>query len=103
MAEAPKHELSASETSQPGLKSFLIDALRKEGRGKRDFQLTMLRSQPKRCTSLFAWASDLNVRIYVEHLFVLVAERSQLEVDLKRYATLNIGPWNDLKRLTGCV
>lgn len=57
------------------LKAFLLDALKREARGKRDFQLSLLRSQPKRCTSLFAWASDLNFKVYVEHLLVLLAEK----------------------------
>ena len=64
-----------SSQARDTLKSFLLDALKREARGKRDFELSLLRSQPKRCTSLFAWASDLNVKIYIEHLLVVLAEK----------------------------
>lgn len=67
--------IDCTPAGRPSLKSFLIDALRKEARGERDLQLSILRSQPKRCTALFAWASDLNAKIYVEHLLVLLAEK----------------------------
>jgi hypothetical protein len=59
------------------LKTYLIDALRLQARGKRDFEVSVLRSQPKRSYALFPWASDPSIKIDQEHLLVVLAERHQ--------------------------
>ena len=65
-----------TESTIPTLKSYLLDALSKEARGKRDFEVHILRSQPKRSHALFPWATDPTVKIYQEHTLVVLAERS---------------------------
>ena len=63
------------------LKNYLLSALAKEVRGKRDFELHILRSQPKRSHALFPWATDPAVKIYQEHTLIILSEKSEKAVE----------------------
>lgn len=64
-----------TENGFESLKDYLIPALKSQARGKRAFELCILRSQPKRSYALFPWASESSVKIYVEYELVLLCEK----------------------------
>jgi regulator of Ty1 transposition protein 109 len=58
------------------LRASLLEALELQARGKRAFRLNVLRSQPKRSHTLFPWASDASVKIYVEYETIILSEKT---------------------------
>ncbi|KAL7006221.1 hypothetical protein EMMF5_004107 [Cystobasidiomycetes sp. EMM_F5] len=61
--------------SDPGLLGFVLASLDSQVHGRRDFEINRLQSQPKRAYALFPWASDPSVKVYQEHVLLLLAER----------------------------
>ncbi|KAK9898145.1 hypothetical protein P389DRAFT_193204 [Cystobasidium minutum MCA 4210] len=64
------------ENESRGLKDHLLSALKSQARGKRAFELCILRSQPKRSHALFPWASESSVKIYVEYEMLILSEKA---------------------------
>lgn len=67
-----------TEKTAISLKDHLVAALKAHARGKRAFEVTVLRSQPKRSYALFPWASDASVKIYVEYELLLLSEKTSV-------------------------
>lgn len=61
----------------PTLLDFVRKELERNAYGKRDFLLTVVRSKPRRSHSLFPYASDLSVNVFVEEVLLVLAERPQ--------------------------
>lgn len=64
-----------AEGSTPTLKDHLLASLKHQARGKRAFELSILRSQPKRSYALFPWASDASAKVYVEYELLVLSEK----------------------------
>lgn len=57
------------------LLQYLLGCLHREVRGKRHFDVNIVRSQPKRAYALFPWATDQSAAVYQEHVLVVLGER----------------------------
>ena len=75
-SKAAVTSLKTMEKESTSLKDHLLSALKSQARGKRAFELSILRSQPKRSRALFPWASDSSVKIYVEYEMIVLSEKS---------------------------
>ena len=65
----------------PSLKDFVCEALTRQVRGKRNFDVNIIKSKPKRAYALFPWASDTSVKVWQEHVLLIIGEQGPATAD----------------------